>query len=170
MHGVSNRLTGGPGSANCLQTLISGGMGEGWSDFMAVALTDVASNTRDTDRPLGIYVTNQAEGVRRFPYSTNLQTNPLKFSDLANPQNQEVHNIGEIWEAMLNEVYRNLIDKHGFEKDASKANSGKGNTLMVRQGGVGWGGLEGLPPITYFPYASSLLDSTCYGRSSTPTL
>ena len=33
-HGVTNRLTGG-GTARCLQTLESGGMGEGWGDMMA---------------------------------------------------------------------------------------------------------------------------------------
>ncbi|KAJ3296510.1 Fungalysin/Thermolysin Extracellular metalloproteinase 5, partial [Rhizoclosmatium sp. JEL0117] len=32
-HGLSTRLTGGAATANCLNSLISGGMGEGWSDF-----------------------------------------------------------------------------------------------------------------------------------------
>ncbi|KAI8852735.1 Fungalysin metallopeptidase-domain-containing protein [Chytridium lagenaria] len=34
-HGLSNRLTGGKGIANCLQTLESRGLGEGWSDTVA---------------------------------------------------------------------------------------------------------------------------------------
>ena len=37
-HGVSTRLTGGPANSNCLNALESGGMGEGWGDFMATAI------------------------------------------------------------------------------------------------------------------------------------
>lgn len=33
-HGITNRLTGG-GTARCLQTPESGGLGEGWGDAMA---------------------------------------------------------------------------------------------------------------------------------------
>ncbi|KAJ3529410.1 hypothetical protein NMY22_g9002 [Coprinellus aureogranulatus] len=33
-HGITNRMTGG-GSGRCLQTLESGGLGEGWGDAMA---------------------------------------------------------------------------------------------------------------------------------------
>lgn len=33
-HGVTNRMTGG-GTGRCLQTLESGGLGEGWGDAMA---------------------------------------------------------------------------------------------------------------------------------------
>jgi extracellular elastinolytic metalloproteinase len=35
-HGVSNRLTGGPSNSACLQSKEAGGMGEGWSDALAV--------------------------------------------------------------------------------------------------------------------------------------
>ena len=33
-HGVTNRMTGG-GTGRCLQTLESGGLGEGWGDALA---------------------------------------------------------------------------------------------------------------------------------------
>jgi extracellular elastinolytic metalloproteinase len=33
-HGITNRMTGG-GTANCLQTYESAGMGEGWGDSLA---------------------------------------------------------------------------------------------------------------------------------------
>lgn len=33
-HGITNRLTGG-GTADCLGSLYSSGLGEGWSDIMA---------------------------------------------------------------------------------------------------------------------------------------
>ena len=38
-HGISNRLTGGSASANCLRTLVARGMGEGWSDALSIYLT-----------------------------------------------------------------------------------------------------------------------------------
>jgi extracellular elastinolytic metalloproteinase len=38
-HGVSNRLTGGPSQSGCLSNTESGGMGEGWSDMLAMVLT-----------------------------------------------------------------------------------------------------------------------------------
>lgn len=132
MHGVSNRLTGGSRQANCLKGIISSGMDEGWSDFMALAVSALPSDTRQTSRPLGVYVMNSEKGVRRFPYSTNLQINPHKFSDLADPANSEPHNLGEIWTSMLFEVYWNLIDKHGFEQNVKSASSGKGNTIMIQ--------------------------------------
>ena len=41
-HGVSNRLTGGPTVTGCLPGGQSGGMGEGWSDWWAIALQQVS--------------------------------------------------------------------------------------------------------------------------------
>ena len=39
-HGISNRLTGGPSTTSCLQTLTTPEqMGEGWSDYFAILMT-----------------------------------------------------------------------------------------------------------------------------------
>ncbi|KAH9253067.1 hypothetical protein BASA81_008973 [Batrachochytrium salamandrivorans] len=35
-HGISNRLTGGPATASCLNTLEAAGLDEGWSDIIAM--------------------------------------------------------------------------------------------------------------------------------------
>ena len=40
-HGVTNRMTGG-GTGRCLQTTEAGGMGEGWSDTMAMYVSSCA--------------------------------------------------------------------------------------------------------------------------------
>ncbi|KAG7094653.1 hypothetical protein E1B28_005476 [Marasmius oreades] len=91
-HGLTNRMTGG-GTAKCLQSLESGGMGEGWSD--AVAEWFVRSDTPEiTDFVTGTWVLNNTEGVRSRPYSTSMTTNPLKYSDVA--KLDEVHDIGEV--------------------------------------------------------------------------
>jgi extracellular elastinolytic metalloproteinase len=78
-HGVSNRLTGG-GTGMCLQTTEAGGMGEGWSDAMA-DITECKSNPVP-DFTLGSYVFNTPGGIRSYPYSTSMTTNPLTYSSL----------------------------------------------------------------------------------------
>ncbi|KAI0133864.1 fungalysin metallopeptidase [Xylariales sp. AK1849] len=110
-HGVSTRLTGGPANSNCLNALESGGMGEGWGDFMATAIRLQPSDTRKTNYPIGAWVYDNPAGIRSVLYSTSLTTNPNTYTTL-NTQN-EVHDIGETWTTMLYEVLWNLIDKHG---------------------------------------------------------
>lgn len=110
-HGVSNRLTGGPANSNCLNALESGGMGEGWGDFMATAIRLKASDTRATDYPMGAWVYNNVKGIRAYPYSTSLTTNPHTYTDVNSLS--AVHPIGTVWATMLYEVLWNLIDKYG---------------------------------------------------------
>lgn len=110
-HGLSTRLTGGPANSNCLNTLEAGGMGEGWSDFMAVAVHTHKSDSRTTDVPFGHWIYNNPKGIRQYPYSTNLKTNPMTYGT-TNSQN-EVHAIGTVWASILYEYLWNLIDKYG---------------------------------------------------------
>ncbi|PKX91250.1 extracellular metalloproteinase [Aspergillus novofumigatus IBT 16806] len=116
-HGLSTRLTGGPANSNCLNALESGGMGEGWGDFMATAIRLKPGDTRSTDYTMGEWASNRAGGIRQYPYSTSLSTNPLTYTSV-NSLNA-VHAIGTVWATMLYEVLWNLIDKHG-KNDAPK--------------------------------------------------
>jgi hypothetical protein len=131
-HGLSNRLIG---NAAGLMWDVGGSLGEGWSDFYALALL----NTSDADDPngryaFGAYATyklsgltdNYLYGIRRFPYSTDMAANPLTWADVddvtasvgggiaPSPLNQslngafEVHNAGALWAQSLWEV-RSLI-------------------------------------------------------------
>jgi extracellular elastinolytic metalloproteinase len=110
-HGLSTRLTGGPANSNCLNALESGGMGEGWGDFMATAIRLKPEDTRNTNYPMGAWVYNDPAGIRSVLFSTSLTTNPNTYTTL-NSKN-EVHDIGETWTTMLYEVMWNLIDKYG---------------------------------------------------------
>jgi extracellular elastinolytic metalloproteinase len=101
-HGVSNRLTGGPANSNCLNALESGGMGEGWGDFMATAIRLKSTSTRASNFPMGSWLVDDPAGIRSYLYSTSLTTNPLTYTSL-NALN-EVHSIGEAWANMLYEV------------------------------------------------------------------
>ncbi|KAI8832135.1 Fungalysin metallopeptidase-domain-containing protein [Chytriomyces cf. hyalinus JEL632] len=127
-HGLSNRLTGGGSNPNCLSSSQSGGMGEGWSDLWAVVLTLPATATRDTNIDMGRYVLGGDKGIRAYPYSTSLTTNPHKYSELKTTS--EVHNVGEIWCTMLYEVLWNMVDVSGWLNPADLTtgkDSGKGN-------------------------------------------
>ncbi|KAI1179588.1 fungalysin metallopeptidase [Nemania sp. FL0916] len=113
-HGLSNRLTGGPDNGDCLNSMEAGGMGEGWSDFYAIANRLKNEWTRDTNVSLGAWISNKPEGIRSVPYTTNMKANPNTYATL-NDQN-EVHAIGETWTTVLWEVFWNLVDKHGKNK------------------------------------------------------
>ncbi|KAJ3230008.1 Fungalysin/Thermolysin Extracellular metalloproteinase 5 [Chytriomyces hyalinus] len=137
-HGLSNRLTGGASNPNCLGSSLSGGMGEGWSDVWAVVLTLPATATRNTDIDMGRYVLGSNKGIRTYPYSTSLTTNPHKYSELKTTS--EVHDVGEIWCSMLYEVLWNMVDVSGWVAPSQLLTgfiSGKGNadfTSVVIQG------------------------------------
>ncbi|KAH7174809.1 Fungalysin metallopeptidase-domain-containing protein [Fusarium flagelliforme] len=110
-HGLSNRLTGGPANSGCLAGGESGGMGEGWSDFMAISVHLQPKDTRAAVKPMGDWIANEPKGIRAYPYATSLTTNPLTYKS-ANGLSS-VHAIGTIWATALYEVLWNLIDKHG---------------------------------------------------------
>jgi hypothetical protein len=141
-HGLSTRLVGGGAGIDALQTA---GMGEGWSDFYALALlTDPAADV-DGVYPMASYVAyhgfgttfdqNYYYGIRRYPYCTDTNKNPLTFADIdpgkasahdGVPRNpllgpfradlaNEVHSQGEVWCMMLWEMRANLINKLGPE-------------------------------------------------------
>ncbi|MBX7247331.1 MAG: M36 family metallopeptidase [Candidatus Sumerlaeaceae bacterium] len=97
-HGLSNRLIA---NGTGLFFTQGGGMGEGWSDFYALALLSDYPSTRtealrdpDLIYPNGGWVTkalgsallngmdNYYYGIRRYPYSTNLKVSPLTFGDI----------------------------------------------------------------------------------------
>ncbi|KAH6602141.1 hypothetical protein BASA61_001387 [Batrachochytrium salamandrivorans] len=81
-HGVSVRLTGGSATGECLGTDEAGGMGEGWSDMMALFVLAKESDTATTSIPMGAYVAGKPEGIRSHPYTTDMKVNPWTYGDL----------------------------------------------------------------------------------------
>ena len=137
-HFISNRLIG---NANGLATMQARGLGEGWSDFHALLMMArpedalVPGNPNFTgvytiggyvqDRPLIPGATQSRahyDGLRRYPYSSNLSKNPLTFKHIqtyqllpTNPpprftgDNAESHATGEVWASMLWGCYSSLL-------------------------------------------------------------
>ncbi|KNE65516.1 hypothetical protein AMAG_19480 [Allomyces macrogynus ATCC 38327] len=110
MHGITNRLTGGPSNTDCLADGESGGMGEGWGDVFGLWANVLKADTkRGTSLPMGAYVLGNSAGIRTYPYSTDLSVCPNLYSYLGKSGYDEVHMIGELWASMLLEVYFNLV-------------------------------------------------------------
>lgn len=133
-HVMSNRLIG---NANGLSNNQGRAMGEGWSDFVALLSTtrpEDAMATVNADwkgafaaaaYSLGPSGNSAYDGIRRYPYSTDMAKNPLMFRHIANgvalpatpppafgetgASNAQVHNTGEVWSNMLWECYVALL-------------------------------------------------------------
>ncbi|TFK22535.1 extracellular elastinolytic metallo proteinase [Coprinopsis marcescibilis] len=112
-HGLSIRLTGGPLNSNCLGWGESGGMGEGWGDFIA---TTIRSNKEYSDYAMGAWAANREDGIRNYIYSTNTTVNPSVYKTLDKPGYWGVHAIGEVWAEILWVVSQRLIEKHGYSE------------------------------------------------------
>ncbi|KAL1701153.1 Fungalysin metallopeptidase-domain-containing protein [Schizophyllum commune] len=110
-HGLSTRLTGGPANSGCLGWGESGGMGEGWGDFIA---TSIRSTSKYSDYPMGAWAANREGGIRNYPYSLNETVNPSTYKTLDKPGYWGVHAIGEVWAEILWVVQQRLIAVHGF--------------------------------------------------------
>jgi extracellular elastinolytic metalloproteinase len=110
-HGLSTRLTGGPANSGCLGWGESGGMGEGWGDFLA---TVIRSTSTYSDYPMGAWAANRANGIRNYPYSLDEEINPSNYKTLDKPGYWGVHAIGEVWAQILWTVNQRLIATHGF--------------------------------------------------------
>jgi extracellular elastinolytic metalloproteinase len=132
-HGVSSRLTGGRNRADCVS---SGELwsGEGWSDFLALAFTAKASD-RNRPRGMGTYVEregNEGLGIRTYRYSTDMSVNPLTYDDLLPEQNVLFpHKSGEVWMAVLWDMYWAFVDAYGFDTNMKNRKSGNGRAVQL---------------------------------------
>ncbi len=129
-HGISNRLVGGPGASGCLGAAEQ--MGEGWSDFFTLVLTVEDGDTGADPRGVGTYAVGEpveGRGIRRFPYSTDMNINPQTYDDLK--LSGEVHNVGEIWTDMLWDLHWAFIDLYGWDADWANAESGNSKSMQL---------------------------------------
>ncbi|KAJ1963255.1 hypothetical protein GGI12_002161 [Dipsacomyces acuminosporus] len=129
-HGISNRLTGGPSNVDCLNDGEAGGMGEGWGDTVGNLLRIKPTDTRSRNLLLGEY--SYGQGIRSYPYSTSMSTNPSTYATLDDGSHSEVHAIGEVWAEILYEVIWNLNDARGIAADLFSHDLTKGNSIALQ--------------------------------------
>jgi len=132
-HGISNRLTGGPAQAGCLTSTEQ--MGEGWSDFFALVMTAVPTDSDTDARPMGSYATQNPGGIRTYPYTTDELVNQHSFADVVDAIGSDnsisPHLVGSIWAQALWDVYWNLVAKHGFDADLYQGTGGNNLALQL---------------------------------------
>ena len=121
-----DRMTGG-GTGRCLQTLETGGLGEGWSDTFAFVTEQTCA--QPIDFVIGAYVSNSPGGLRTFPYSISMSVNPSTYGYLK--RWKEVHQIGEVWANMLVNVYYPLVSKYGFSNNLFDPGQMAGNIVFL---------------------------------------
>ena len=84
-HGISNRLTGGRTTSNCLSN--DEQMGEGWSDWFGLVLTIEPGDLSTDIRGIGTYAIGQptnGDGIRPQPYSTDPSINNVTYASTNN--------------------------------------------------------------------------------------
>lgn len=134
-HGISIRLTGGAANSGCLTNQEQ--MGEGWSDFFALVMTQ-QSNDKGTDkRGIGTYVRGQStngNGIRPYPYSTDLSISPYRYNDVKSFS--VPHGVGSVWCSMLWDLYWAMIDKHGYDSDIYEGTGGNNMAMQLVMDGM----------------------------------
>lgn len=164
-HGMSCRIVGNTVGLAHMQ---GGALGEGWSDFYGLSITNKypASRTEDSRNPDKIYPSggwvtyhfgglgsfdNYFYGIRRFPYSTDLQVNPVTWAD-ADPGQYyvsdgkypespicwtkmagvlEVHNLGEFWANVLWQVRGEVLNRFKKSRQADGYKTGNEHMLQL---------------------------------------
>lgn len=140
-HGISNRLTGV--GINCLNSSADKEqMGEGWSDFFALMLTNKPGDNASVPRGMATYAAGQASsggGIRPAKYSPDFTVNDYTYADsngmeYTNSSGQivpDVHSIGFIWATMLWDLHWQYVAKYGYSSDVT-ANATNGSSRVLQ--------------------------------------
>lgn len=142
-HGLSNRLTG-TGTSCLLKTQSAEQMGEGWSDFLALMLTNRPGDNANVARGVGNYALGESTsgvGLRPAKYSPNFSINNFTYAKTNGMQvtdsstggmTPDQHSIGFIWATMLWDLHWNFVSKYGYSSDVlANRNSGSGRVLQL---------------------------------------
>ena len=153
-HGISNRLVGGPSNVGCLSNGATNPenpagnrpgeqMGEGWSDFYGLLLTQRDGTDGRQPRGVGTYLRFEVAdgpGIRKAPYSTDFAVNDYTYQDVisgaahapAGGRGLSIpHGVGFVWASMLWDMTWELIDALGFSEDIADASGGAGNQIAL---------------------------------------
>ncbi|WP_426277253.1 T9SS-dependent M36 family metallopeptidase [Chryseobacterium sp. S-02] len=139
-HGISNRLTG-TGYGCLSSTADKEQMGEGWSDFFALMLTNKPGDNASVARGVGTYVVGQPTtggGIRPAKYSPNFAINDYTYGDTNGMQYNngsaivpDVHSIGFVWATMLWDLHWEYVAKYGYASDVT-SNTTNGSSRVLQ--------------------------------------
>ena len=152
-HGISTRLTAGPRQVGCLRGVDDDGdgradrgeqMGEGWSDFFTLVTTAKEGDQGSDPRAIGNYADDQGptgSGIRNFPYSTDMSIYPSTFAatqsvGYGGTTGYAPHPVGEVWCAMLWDMYWALSDRDGYDPTLRDETSGSYKAVRLVMDGM----------------------------------
>ena len=135
-HGISNRLAGGPAQSGCVSNAEH--MGEGWSDYFCLMLTQdwAGSNVNSgftTPRAIGTYAAGQpitGPGIRTQKYSTDFSINNLVYTATL-PGTGMQHTRGELWAATLWDMTWNIIQQTNSITPSIYNGAGTGGNVIA---------------------------------------
>lgn len=129
-HGISNRLTGGPGAAGCLGNAEQ--MGEGWSDYFAIVMN---LDTNVLDRGVGTFAIDEpitGVGIRPAPYSPDFAVNDFTYDDTNSPGlTSQPHGIGFVWCTMLWDLTLAFVDQYGYDPNVYTGTGGNNMAMQL---------------------------------------
>jgi hypothetical protein len=131
-HGISTRLVGGSGNADCLYN--DEQMGEGWSDWLGLMLTMLPTDQEQDPRGVGTYVINEPTngiGIRPSPYSTDFAVNNYTYGATNNSTLTMPHGIGFVWATMLWDLNWALINQYGWSADVKTGAAGNNKAMAL---------------------------------------
>lgn len=140
-HGISTRLTGN--GYSCLSSSQSKEqMGEGWSDFYALLLTNKPGDNASVARGVGTYAQGEpitGGGIRPAKYSPDFSINDYTYGDTNGMEYNNgsaivpnVHSIGFTWATMLWDLNWEYVAKYGYASDVtSGTTSGSARVLQL---------------------------------------
>ncbi|SEW31708.1 Por secretion system C-terminal sorting domain-containing protein [Chryseobacterium wanjuense] len=140
-HGISNRLTG-TGSGCLSSSADKEQMGEGWSDFFALMLTNKPGDNASVPRGTGTYVMGQpitGGGIRPAKYSPDFtingftygDTNGMEYTNTSGQLVPDSHSIGFIWATMLWDLHWQYVAQYGYSSDVM-ANTTNGSSRVLQ--------------------------------------
>ena len=136
-HGISTRIVGSL-SANINKEQ----MGEGWSDFFGLMLTNQPGATAAVPRGIGTYATSEpitGGGIRPSKYSPDFainsygygDTNGMEYTNASGQIVTDVHSIGFVWATMLWDLHWKYAEKYGYSSDVM-GNNFNGSTRVLQ--------------------------------------
>ncbi|WPO83909.1 T9SS-dependent M36 family metallopeptidase [Chryseobacterium sp. JJR-5R] len=139
-HGISNRLTGN--GYSCLQASQSKEqMGEGWSDFFALMLTNKPGDNASVPRGMGTYVSGEGisgNGIRPAKYSPDFAVNSFTYGNTngmeflnGSTMVPNVHSIGFVWATMLWDLHWQYVAKYGYASNVT-SNTTNGSSRVLQ--------------------------------------
>lgn len=134
-HGISNRLTGGPGNVNCLNNAEQ--MGEGWGDWLGLMMTMETGDAGTDSRGVGTWLLGEGPGgpgIRQYPYSTDMTVNLHTYDDIKTVA--VPHGVGSVWAEMLWEMSWGIIAVEGFDTDFYTGTGGNNIALALVMEGM----------------------------------